>query len=155
MKTRITNVLTATLWLLLIAVWLPTFWAFAQLPGTWDGDKPSALLSYVKYELGTVYYRIDDPNKSRDCNPNPSSNPAESKSGGKAESKSGGKYANLFNDDFVWPHLKPCLKKTLSTRISDWFIPLVVFTLLALGGQYMLTGGLTLRFTKEKEDTKT
>ena len=73
MKTRITNLLTATLWLLIIAVWLPTFWALAQLPGTWDGDKPSALLNYVKYELGTVYYRIDDPNKSRDCDPNPKS----------------------------------------------------------------------------------
>jgi hypothetical protein len=143
MKTRITNVLTATLWLLLIAVWLPTFWALAQLPGTWDGDKPSALLSYVFYELDTVYYRIDDPNKSRDCDPNP---------------KSGGKYSKLFDDDFVWPPLKPCgkpLKKTLSTGISDWFIPFVVFTLLVLGGQYMLTGGLTLRLVKEKEDTKT
>ena len=143
MKTRITNVLTATLWLLIIAVWLPTFWALAQLPGTWDGDKPSALLNYVKYELGTVYYRIDDPNKSRDCDPNP---------------KSGGEYSKLFDDDFVFPPLKPCgkpLKKTLSTRTNDWFIPFVVFTLLVLGGQYMLTGGLTLRFAREKEDTQT
>ena len=150
MKTRITNVLTATLWLLIIAVWLPTFWALAQLPGTWDGDKPSALLNYVQYELGTVYYFIDDPNKSRNCDPNLSSNPAES--------KSGGKYAKLFDDDFVWPPLKPCgkpLKKTLSTGINDWFIPFVVFTLLVLGGQYMLTGGLTLRLVKEKEDTQT
>ena len=45
----------------------------------------------------------------------------------------------------------------VSARTNDWFIPLVVFTLLGLGlwGQYMLTGRLTLRFTKEKEDTQT
>ena len=143
MKLRITNLLTATLWLLINAVWVPTFWTLAQLPGTWDGDKSSALLSYVFYELDTVYYRIDDPNKSRDCDPNP---------------KSGGEYDNFFDRDFVWPPLKPCgkpLNKTLSTGIGDRFIPFVVLTLLVFGGQYMLTGRLTLRFTKEKEDTQT
>ena len=126
MKTRITNVLTATLWLLLIAVWLPTFWALAQLPGTWDGHKSSALLRYVEDELGTVYYRIDDP-------------PV-------------GKYTYL-RDSFKKPVNKD--PKNLSTRINDWFIPFVVFTLLVLGGQYMLTGGLTLRSAREKEDTQT
>ena len=143
MKLRITNVMTAPLWLLIIAVWLPTFWTLAQFPGTWDGDKSSALLRYVYFELDAVDYDIHDPNKSRDCDPNP---------------KSGGKYSKLFDDDFVWPPLKPCgkpLNKTPSTGIGDRFIPFVVLTLLVFGGQYMLTGRLTLRFTKEKEDTQT
>ena len=45
--------------------------------------------------------------------------------------------------------------KSIETHIGARFIPLAVFTLLVLGGQYILTGRLTLRFTKEKEDTQT
>ena len=148
MKLRITNVLTATLWLLIIAVWLPTFWALAQLPGTWDGHSSSVLLRYVEFELDTVDYRIHDPNKFRDCDPNLSSKPAESKD------KKQSKYSYLYDPNYKPPCGKP-LKKTLSTGISDWFIPLAIFTLLVLVGQYLLTGRLTLRFTKEKEDTQT
>ena len=50
MKTRLTNLLTATLWLLIVAVWVPTFWVLVQLPGTFP------LLSYVEGVLGTASY---------------------------------------------------------------------------------------------------
>ncbi len=117
MKIRITNLLTATLWLLIVAVWIPTFWVLLKLPGTWDGSNASALAEFTEDGLQTVYYKIREP-----C-------PNESTAG----------YTCLFKET------------VLITRMDDWFIPFIVFTLLVLGGQYLLTGKVTLRFTKEQE----
>jgi hypothetical protein len=124
MKTRITNLLTATLWLLIFAVWIPTFWVLVQLPGTWDGSNDSSLLNYVEEDLETVSYRINEICTSE-------RSPVDNW---------------LLQDDE-----DPPVCSTLSTEIYDLFIPLIVFTLLVLGGQYLLTGKVRLRFTKEQE----
>ena len=95
---------------------------------TWDGDKSSALLRYAEDELDTVYYSIHRP------------------------------VLPLYKrtKDYSDEYLKGLWEgPALSIRIGDWFIPLAVFTLLVLGGQYMLTGRLTLRFAKKQEDTQT
>ena len=120
MKRRITNLLIATLQLLITAVWIPTFWTLAELPWTLNEKREaSALLRYVDDDLGTVDYVISKAH---------------------CEKKSSGKYSHLFCE----------LKLTTSTGRS--FVPLIVFTLVILGAQYLLAGKATLRFTKATKE---
>mgnify|MGYP000867425541 CR=1 FL=1 len=121
MKTRITNLLTATIWLLITTVWLPTFWTLAQLPWTWNETNASALLKYVEYDIETIDYTISD----ADCE----------KKYGKEER-------------YNWLFCEP----ELTTETGFSFIPLVVFTLICLAGQYLLMGKVTLRFVRGKND---
>ena len=61
MKRRITNILIATLQLFISAVWIPTFWALAELPWTLNEEREaSALLRYVGHDLDTVDYVISN-----------------------------------------------------------------------------------------------
>ena len=131
MKTRITNLLTATLWLLIVAVWIPTFWVLLKLPGTWDGSNASALAEFTDDGLETVYYRIREP-----YSPNPSTT-------GYTNDSVTDDYSDLFSPLFEEP-------KVLTTRIGDYFIPLILFTLLVLAGQYLLSGKVALSFTNEQ-----
>lgn len=122
MKKRITNLLTATLWLLIVAVWIPSFWVLLKLPGTWDGSDASALAEFTEDGLQTVYYNINRLHKN-----------------------------SCIEDNWLLCEAQKEEGPVLETSIGDWFIPLIVFTLLVLGGQYLLTGKVTLRFTKEQE----
>ena len=122
MKTRITNLLTATLWLLIVAVWVPTFWVLVQLPGTWDGSDTSGLAYYTETDIRTVYAVVTKDGENCPLRP------------------SKGDYTNLF-----------CERHELSTKTNDRFIPFVVFTLFVLGGQYLLSGKVALSFTKEQD----
>jgi len=138
MKRRIANLLIATLQLLITAVWIPTFWTLAELPWTLNERREaSALLRYVDDDLDTVDYVI-------------SKNPCEK--------KSSGKYSDLFDDeptekysdryfDELW-----CDPKLFTTSTGGSFVPLIVFTLLILGAQYLLTGKVTLRFNKATKE---
>ena len=119
-KRRITNLLIATLQLLITAVWIPTFWTLAELPWTLNEKREaSALLRYVDDDLGTVDYVISKAH---------------------CEKKSSGKYSHLF-----------CEPK-LTTSTGRSFVPLIVFTLVILGAQYLLAGKATLRFTKATKE---
>ena len=123
MKRRITNLLIATLQLFISAVWIPTFWALAELPWTLNEKREaSALLRYVDHNLDTVDYVISKAH---------------------CEKKSDGKYSDLF-----------CEPK-LTTSIGGSFVEVIVFTLVILGAQYLLTGKVTLRFAKaaKQEDS--
>ena len=122
MNTRITNLLTTTLWLLIFAVWIPTFWVLVQLPGTWDGSKASPLAEFTEDGLQTVYYDINRPHKD-----------------------------GCIEDNWLLCEAQKAKDPILETSIGEWFIPLIVFTLLVLGGQYLLSGKMALRFTKEQE----
>ena len=55
------------------------------------------------------------------------------------EKKSNGKYSDLF-----------CEPK-LTTSTGGSFVEVIVFTLVILGAQYLMTGNVTLRFAKEEE----
>ena len=112
MKTRLANILTASLWLLIVAVWLPTVWVLLQLPGTWNGNDVSALTKYTEHELQTVHYHIDRPEER--------------------------KYGFLFDD----------ASPRLQTSLGDWFLPIALITLFVLAGPYLLTGRVTLKFSK-------
>ena len=114
MKTRVTNLLIATTWLLITTVWVPTFWTLAQLPWTWDETEASALLKYVEYDIETIDYAISNP----DC------------------------------ENGSWLTCYP----ELTTSTGSSFIPFIVFTLICLAGQYLLTGKVTLRFLERKND---
>ena len=120
MKRRITNLLIATLQLFISAVWIPTFWALAELPWTLNEKREaSALLRYVDHDLDTVDYVISKAH---------------------CEKKSNGKYSDLF-----------CEPK-LNTSTGDSFAEVIVFTLVILGAQYLMTGKVTLRFTKAAKE---
>ena len=120
MKRRITNLLIATLQLFISAVWIPTFWALAELP--WNLNKKreaSALLRYVDHDLDTVDYVISKAH---------------------CEKKSDGKYSDLFCE----PKLK--------TSTGGSFAEVIVFTLVILVAQYLMTGKVTLRFAKATKE---
>ena len=137
MKRRITNLLIATLQLFISAVWIPTFWALAELPWTLNEEREaSALLRYVDHDLDTVDYVISKAH---------------------CEKKSGGKYSDLFDDeptekysdnyfDELW-----CEPK-LTTSTGGSFVEVIVFTLVILGAQYLMTGKVTLRFSKATKE---
>jgi hypothetical protein len=134
-KTRITNLLIATLQLLITAVWIPTFWTLAELPWTLNEKKEaSALLRYVDDDLGTVSYKF-----SNNCNKNKEKNWLLEDESAQRPS---GKYSDLFD-----------CERNLTTSTGSSFIPLVVFTLLILGAQYLLTGKVTLRLTRKAEES--
>jgi len=122
MKRRITNLLIATTWLLITAVWIPTFWTLTELPGTLDGTKASALLLYAEDDIETVDYTVSDSH---------------------CRKKFGDK------KDYNWLFCDPELRTTTGTS----FVPLIVFTLLILGAQYLLTGKVTLRLTRKAEES--
>ena len=121
MKRRFENLLAISLSLLISAVWIPTFWVLLQLPWTWDGEKPSAFLDYVDQGIGTVEYQITNPPK-RQCTPDPCE-------------------PNYF-DRFD--------KSALKTTVGESFGTFGLFTLLAMGLQYLLTGRISLRFKKDE-----
>ena len=120
MRRRITNLLIATLQLFISAVWIPTFWALAELPWTLNEEREaSALLRYVDDDLDTVDYVI---------------------SMAHCETKSDGKYSDLS-----------CEPK-LTTAAGGSFVEVIVFTLVILGAQYLMTGKVTLRFAKATKE---
>ena len=55
------------------------------------------------------------------------------------EKKSSGKYSDLF------------CEPELTTSTGGSFVEVIVFTLVILGAQYLMTGNVTLRFAKEEE----
>ena len=128
MKTRITNLLTATIWLLITTVWLPTFWTLAQLPWTVNEGETSAMLRYVDDDLGTVGYTVRMTYFGKIC---------------------------FDEDDWLCSareEMKEREGRVYSTSTGSSFIPLVVFTLICLAGQYLLMGKVTLRFIRGKND---
>ena len=134
LKTRITNLLIVTTWLLITAVWIPTFWTLAELPWTLNERREaSALLRYVDDDLGTVSYKF-----SNNCNKNKEKNWL---SEDESAQRSSGKYSDLLD-----------CERNLTTSTGSSFIPLVVFTLVILGAQYLMTGKLTLRFIKATKE---
>ena len=135
MKTRVTNVLIATIQLLITAVWVPTVWTLAELPWTLNEEREaSALLRYVDDDLGTVSYSYK--NSDENCNKNKKKNWLLED---EPEEKPSGKYSNLF-----------VCGPNLTTSTGSSFIPLVVFTLICIAAQYLLIGKVTLRFIKGK-----
>ena len=129
LKTRIKNLLIATTWLLITAVWIPTFWTLAELPGTLDNKKASALLEYAEYDIGTIHYSWSQTYYAKPC----------------------GDAKNWLTCELAEEKAElDSLKYTISTGGS--FVPLTVFTLLVLGTQYLLTGKVTLRFTKATKE---
>ena len=120
MKRRITNLLIATLQLFISAVWIPTFWALAELPWNLNEKREaSALLRYVDHDLDTVDYVISKAH---------------------CEKKSDGYFDKLWCE----PKLK--------TSTGGSFVEVIVFTMVILGAQYLLTGKVTLRFTKTTKE---
>ena len=134
MKRRITSILIATLQLLISAVWIPTFWTLAEPPWTINERREaSALLRYVDDDLGTVSYKF-----SNNCNKNKEKNWLLEDESAQTPS---GKYSDLFD-----------CERNLTTSTGSSFIPLVVFTLVILGVQYLMTGKVTLRFNKATKE---
>ena len=132
MKTRITNLLTATIWLLITAVWLPTFWTLAQLPWTLNEQREaSALLRYVDHDIGTIHYSWAQTYYAKPC-----SNP-----------KKGSWLTCEYEEEKAELDSR---RYTISTGGS--FIPFIVFTLICIALQYLLIGKVTLRFIKGKND---
>lgn len=132
MKTRITNLLIATLQLFISAVWIPTFWTLAELPWTLNERREaSALLRYVDDDLGTIHYSWRQTYYAKPC-----SNPKE-----------GSWLTCEYEEEKAEVD---SIRYTIST--GDSFVPLVVFTLLILGAQYLLTGKVTLRFIKATKE---
>ena len=137
MKRRITNLLIATLQLFISAVWIPTFWALAELPWTLNERREaSALLRYVDHELDTVDYVISKAH---------------------CEKKSDGKYSDLFDDEPTEKYSDRYFDKLwcepkLKTSTGGSFVEVIVFTMVILGAQYLLTGKVTLRFTKTTKE---
>ena len=131
LKTRITNLLIATTWLLITAVWIPTFWTLAELPWTLNERREaSALLRYVDDDIGTINYSWTQTYFAKPCGNERSWLTCELEEE-KAELDS--------------------RRYTISTGGS--FVPLIVFTLLILGAQYLLTGKVTLRLTRKAEES--
>jgi len=130
MKTRVTNVLIATIQLLITAVWVPTVWTLAELPWTLNEEREaSALLRYVDDDLGIVSY--------------------EFKRTYYAE------YWKCGAEDWLCSALEEMKERegrvfTISTGPS--FIPFAVFTLICIAVQYLLIGKVSLRFIKGKND---
>ena len=134
MKRRVTNLLIATLQLLITAVWIPTFWTLAELPWTLNERREaSALLRYVDDDVGTVSYKF-----SNNCNKNKEKNWL-------LEDEPEEKYSNSYFNN-LW------CESELTTSTGSSFIPLIVFTLVILGAQYLMTGKVTLRFNKATEE---
>ena len=135
MKTRITNLLIATIQLLITVVWIPTVWTLAELPWTLNEQREaSALLRYVDDDLGTVSYKISDEN----CHKKKEKNWI-------LEDESAEKYSDSYFDK-LW------CESELTTSTGSSFIPFVVFTLICLAAQYLLIGKVTLRFIRGKND---
>lgn len=130
MKTRITNVLIATIQLLITAVWVPTVWTLAELPWTLNEQgEASAMLRYVDDDLATVSY--------------------EFKRTYYAE------YWKCGAEDWLCSAIEEQLEeegRVFTISIGSSFIPFVVFTLICLAAQYLLIGKVTLRFIKGKND---
>lgn len=129
MKTRITNLLIATIQLLITAVWIPTVWTLAELPWTVNEGEASAMLRYVDDDLGTVSYKFKRTYYAE--------------------------YWKCGAEDWLCSAREEMKERegrvfTISTGSS--FVPIVVFTLICLAGQYLLMGKVTLRFIRGKND---
>ena len=125
MKRRVTNLLIAALQLLITAVWIPTFWTLTELPWTLnEKNEASALLRYVDDDIGTIQFSSYKTYFAKDCR----------------------NARNWLTCELVEEKAEvDGIRYTISTGGS--FVPFIVFTLVILGAQYLLTGKMTLRFT--------